>query len=212
MAVMNTFAGIICVIVLLFLFYRENQRKDKRRIGWRMLATFTAVLGLYLLLVPIRCKQKQPPSGDVAILLTANYSQDSVEALQRKNPGATIINENSIWKINREIGTLHIVGDGISYPLNDSIFPGVIVFHPNAQQHSLTAVHWNKKLIPGEALTIRGAYRNTSERTQRVLLSGFSTVVDSFSAPKGSGAFFLSAVPRVNGRAVYRIITQFRLK
>lgn len=206
MTVMNTFAGIICVIVLLFLFYRENQRKDKRRIGWRMLATLAAVLGLYLLLVPIRCKQKQPSSGDVAILLTTNYSLDSVEALQKENPGATVINENSIWKINREIGTLHIVGDGISYPLNDSILPGTIMFHPNAQQHSLTSVHWNKKLIPGEALTVQGTYRNPSERPLRLLLSGFSTVVDSFSAPKGSGTFFLSAVPRVNGSAVYRII------
>jgi hypothetical protein len=206
MGVMNTFVGILCVIVLLFLFYRENQRKDKRRIGWRMLATFSAVLGLYLLLVPIRCKQKQPPPGNIAILLTANYSQGTVEALQKKNPGATIINENSIWKINREIGALHIVGDGISYPLNDSIFPGTLVFHPNAQRSSLTAVHWNKLLIPGEPLTVQGAYRNTSDRPLRVLLSGFSTVVDSFSAPKGSGTFFLSAVPRVNGSAVYRII------
>jgi hypothetical protein len=206
MGVMNTFAGILCIIVLLFLFYRENQRKDRRRVGWRMLATFAAVSGLYLLLVPIRCKQKQPPSGNVALLLTANYSQDSVEALQRKYSGAEIIDENSIWKISPEISALHIVGDGISYPLNDSVLPRTIVFHPNADHGSLTAVHWNKKLVPGEALTIQGAYQHSSDKPLRILLSGFSTIVDSFSAPKGSGTFFLSAVPRVNGRAVYRII------
>jgi hypothetical protein len=206
MGVMNTFAGILCVIVLLFLFYRENQRKDKRRIGWRMLATFAAVLGLYLLLVPIRCKQKQPTPGNIAILLTPNYSQDTVDALQKKNAQAIILDENSFWKLSREIGALHIVGDGFAYPVYDSLFPGTVVFHPNEIQGTFTAVHWNKQLGPGEALTIQGTYRNTSERPVRLLLSGFSTVVDSFSAPKGLSTFVLSAVPRVNGRAVYRMI------
>lgn len=204
---MNVFAGVMCLIVLLFLFFRENNRKDKRRIGWRMAATFVAILGIYLLLVPVRCKQKRLPTGNVAILLTPDFSMDTLDFVLKENPGAVTIDESSLWKINNDFETLHIIGSGISFPVDESALPGNVIFHPTLEKEAtFVAIDWNRKLMAGEPLIVQGSYRNQSGGSIRLLLSGFSTIADSVAAAKGVTDFTLTAKPAINGRGVYRIL------
>lgn len=73
----------LCLLLLVWLLWKEFRRANPAHLPARMIATALAVVGLACLLLPLSYSRKLSvlPSGGAAILLTEGYSPDSLRQL-----------------------------------------------------------------------------------------------------------------------------------
>lgn len=213
----------VCTIAAIVFAVLEVKRRNKSRLGLRLVAVVVAVAALACIALPLKYSGKGQVSTDKkAILLTAGFNADSITtdsnprvytldaSVKKAYPKAKLINDfDELERTN----ALHIYGDGLKpYELAqlDSL---PVTFHPAAKPSGITAANWSGKLKAGETLHVQGIYNNTSAQKVKLVLKGLATGIDSVTiAAKSETRFSLSAKPAATGRLVYQLYADTALQ
>ena len=129
----------VCMLLLVFLLWKEARRPDRSHLAGRVVATVLAVTALVGLVAPLH-----------------------------------------YYRVKKA--------------------PPAVVSHPEPSPRGIVAVDWERRLMNGDRLEVRGKW--TGDRV-KLLLTGLGGVMDSVIA---GGDFALGAVPAQTGRAVYQLV------
>ncbi|MBF9144123.1 hypothetical protein [Hymenobacter properus] len=194
--------------------------RGRRRRVPRALAGAAAAAGLWFSAFP---PLRQVPSArGQAILLTENYSPDTLrQLLRRLGPGTPV------WAYGgtpaagaRPLGSLlalaeqrpalqglHLLGQGLpaaELPLLGTV---PIKWHQPVARAMLNTAFWNAQLTLGEPLRVEcSAFLPKGAAPAWVCLRAAGTVRDSVRVPAGGGAFRLRYQPKTTGLAVYELL------
>jgi hypothetical protein len=213
----------LCLLLLIFLVWKEFQRANKAWIVGRLVASVLAVAALACMVFPIMMHKQQTMEGSGEIVIAApGFNKDSlarfVEAKSKTVPvyhldevategtGAKSITEIEA-ALESNVNVVHVFGEGLDHEELKLLEDIPVVFHPADLTSGLTAISWQNKLKAGERLNVQGSFTNVSGNPLKVILEAFDTNLDSLTFPAGaSKTFELSTVPKHSGLAIYSII------
>jgi len=214
----------LCLLLLLVLVIKEMRRANRRWVTARVIASSLAVVSLACIALPIRYKPATPATAAKTILLTPGFTIDSVEAMLKEENALKVYYLDDMlaipaslparfvaspaWLNDSILGEspLHIYGEGLSADALAILDNRPVVFHPAAPQSGIASIYWPQTISAGEPLKVQGSYVNTTGHALKLVLSGFSTPLDSIAiAPKTTTRFSLGTVPKHSGRVVYTI-------
>jgi hypothetical protein len=212
---------VLCLLLLLFLLWKEIKRPNKLWLTVRIIASTLCITSLACLALPLTIKQTAK-AGNMAsyILLTEGFNNDSVRSFLKDNSNAKIYTTDK--KINSFNATYIPDATRFETPVNDKIIHvfgyGMnesdlkllkntpIIFHPSNVVNAITNIGWQQKLNSGEQLIVQGSFNNPNSSTVKIILSGFNTNLDSVSiAAKQLSYFQLKTTPKNLDKAVYSI-------
>ncbi|WP_411272739.1 hypothetical protein [Daejeonella sp.] len=215
---MENWIIISSLLLLAFLSWKEIQRNNKARVGFRLVATVLAVGSLYFITRPITIERKLDPSKEnTAVLLTQGFEQDSLAGL--KNIPSYSVERSIVTKYKNvkfipdleyfgrslaDINKIHILGNGLDQHELEVLKDYQLIFHPGIVS-GFTSVNWNNTIRSGEKLTVQGSFKSKSNKPVQILLRGLSTTLDSVEVTDDE-IFELSTSPKLLNRAVYSLI------
>ncbi|MDO7848209.1 hypothetical protein Q5H92_17715 [Hymenobacter sp. M29] len=194
--------------------------RSRRRRGARALVGLVAAGALWFTAFPPA--RLVPAAGSQAILLTGNYSPDTLRQLLRQlgvgtpvwryggvpaaAPGCALASLLTLAEQRPALRGVHILGQGLS-PAELPILGAVpIKLHPTATSAGFSTAFWNEQLTLGEGLEIEGsAFLPPAAAPAWACLRAAGAVRDSVQVPAGGGAFRLRYQPKTTGRAVYEL-------
>lgn len=200
-------AALLLIVVLSWL---EIIRKQKL-LALRLLAVLLAVISLAcLVLNPARNVEK----SSVIILLTPNYSNETLDSLIKSESGNQLYKLESVDTKNnipviqeRDLkglhGNIHILGDGLPDYLLDDLDTANIQFHPTPAPDGITRLN-TKIYKANEMNTIDGVYKSQDNRTLKLLIGDIA--IDSTKTKPGTKFFTLNFKPEVSGRFLYDLV------
>src|SRR4051812_17423276 len=87
----NYIVIVLCVLLLIFLLWKEISRKDKSRLLWRIITTILGVVSLACIALPIRFNTtEQVDTNNKAVLLTEGFNTDSISRFINANAGIPV--------------------------------------------------------------------------------------------------------------------------
>jgi hypothetical protein len=186
-----------------WLLWKEWRRPNRSYLAGRVVAAVLATAALAGLALPLNYHRKKiaPGAGGAAVFLTEGYDPDSVRQFVAAYPGLREIWDDTVVGPVRQTEGLHVFGYGLTGEQWASLRQPVVSFHPGVLTAGLVAIDWERRLWPGQRLTVQGHWQG---RAVKLELTGLGAVLDS--AMTGNGDFLLSVVPAQTGRAVYRLI------
>lgn len=196
----------VCLLLAVFLVWKESKRPNRSRLAWRIIVSLLALGSLALLAIPVHYTTSENNTATEAVLLTDGYHIDSVNAFLQQNKNAAVYTKDEYTQKVGMSSRLHVFGYGLSK--NEwSTLPAIpIVFHPSVITKGITSIDYKKKIPSGEKLIIQGTVNNSNTKQVHLTLSGFGVGLDSVVINTNrSQAFELSTIPTFIGRAVYDI-------
>lgn len=213
---------IACVLVAAFLLYKETKRADKRRLVWRLLASFVAVCTFAILIVPISYQVKITGRLNEMILITPGTPPDTIKKYRQQTLYATdraIVTTNPTQKIrflpdllyflqtNKMISKLNIYGIGLAADELKQIENQEVNFYPVLPPNGIISCNWNQQIKSTENMRVQGMYNNASSKTIKLVLFGLGSRLDSaIIKPKDKFKFSFQHRPQQLGRAIYQLI------
>jgi hypothetical protein len=208
MTTWNTIVIIAGVVLLFFLCRKEIARSNKARLPLRIIATILAVVSLICMGLPLSMRNSSVAKSNEVIVVTAGANEDSIQQFRKNsNKKITVLQADDFLSAQTtHYDSVHVFGYGFTADELKSIHARGLVFHPSVVANGIVSVNWNRKLKKGEELLVQGVYANSQSFPVRLLLSGFSTPIDSFVVQaKSTQRFQLQGVPKQNGKAVYAV-------
>ena len=199
----------LCLLLLIFLVWKEVSRTNRHRLWVRLLASVLAVASLALLVIPISMQKEISDTGiRQAVLLTDGYSPDSLKAFTARQLRAIqVYTEDSLSDIDSNFSLVHIFGNGLRDADLKRLGNRPIVFHPTVIDRGITDMHWPQQLRSGERLWLQGSCLHKDTVPVKIILSAFGESLDSVVLQaNASNHFALTAVPKQMGKAIDRII------
>lgn len=195
---------------------------NRRRVIPRLLAHSFAILALILILIQPQWQtglKKSPvllitPGATKADLaaLTDSIHFNPVLVLDNTGVESDISSAKSVPDIdflNRkfpEISKLFIAGHGLKKYDLDQIENASVTLLPSVVKPWITTISWQRELIIGQELQVRGSMAGFAENEGWVYFSDMAEKVDSLRIEKGkTDVFRLSATPRAIGNWQYKI-------
>ena len=215
------FTALACALVV-FLFYKEWMRKNKRRLWGRLLASLLAATSLFLMAYPFS-KENETTFKNIA-LLTDGFVNDSVDhflqgsnntmpvytvenAMQYAGRQLPVVTDLAAFVAKHSADTLHVFGNGFSDEQLALLNRHSIVFHGGAVLPAITDVYWKQQLEAGEPLVVQGVYENTTAKKIKIVLAAFGAGKDTvFIKPGNRSEFVLQTVPLHAGKAVFAMV------
>ncbi|MEO6454135.1 MAG: hypothetical protein ABIN97_08695, partial [Ginsengibacter sp.] len=212
----------LCVLLLIFLVWKEIKRENKSWMPARLIASALEVISLIFLALPFTINQKQKTSNfNTAILLTEGFNSDSAQKILTAERDAKIFTtDRDIKAFNAAYITdvtaftegsynpkaIHIFGYGLNENELNLLNKTPVIFHPAIVENSIINIDWTQKLKPGEPLLVQGRFNNATSLPAKIILTGFNTNLDSvIVAAKYTSCFQLTATPKHLDRAVYSV-------
>ncbi len=196
-----------CLLLAIFLVWREVKRTNKSRLWLRIIASVCSIVSLIFLAIPIEYKANYETfNNNEAVLLTDGYNKDSVDAFLKQNNNAVVYTKDAYIQQANDISKLHVFGYGLSKDEWQNMPAANIIFHPSVIGNGITSIGYNKQINSGGMFIVQGKFNNTTGKPIRLTLSGFGVGFDSVVIqPNTLQTFQLSAIPKFIGRAVYTI-------
>ncbi|RNL53220.1 hypothetical protein [Pedobacter jejuensis] len=208
-----------CLLLLLFLLYKEIVRVNKARLIWRITASTIAVICFACFVIPIKYTTQLKQNSDEIILLTEGTNPDSVSKLKGNKYALASANftNNKAIKIpelsyflasHKNINKLNIYGFGLAEEELKLLKGYEFKFHPSELPGGIISVNWQHKIKASEQLTIQGIYQNSGNEKIKLLLKGLGTSIDSIIVEaKSNKKFSFRNQPKQIGKAVYQLIS-----
>jgi len=212
----GTIASLLCLVLLIFLLWKEWTRSNRAFLTARLAATIIAVLCLYLLANPPSYTRKVEQADNQLIILTDGYEQDSVRALSgfEKMPLYDLREEQSkangnpgmdeMFMRHPGVHIMHVFGYGLRGHQLEQLKAHSVIFHPSRPPAGFSRLQYKKELEQGEWLQIQGSFIHRDSGRVNIFLSHFGMKLDS--AWMVDGVFQLKAIPPQVGRATYSLI------
>jgi hypothetical protein len=215
----------VSCLLLFFLFYKEWKRKNRDRLGLRLLASGLAVGSLLFAAFPYTTG-KDGGSLNKVIVLTDGFNRDSLQLFLKQasqsiplfSGNRSLVHAYMDQKIEfvpdlfsfftkHATDTLHVFGNGFSKEELDMFNDRPFVFHAAPAVPAIQSVYWKKRLATGQTLVVQGKYKNPSAGEIKILLRAFNENLDSVLIPaKASHDFVLKTIPKHTGKALYSLI------
>jgi hypothetical protein len=208
MTAWNMIVIIAGIVLLFFLCRKEIARRNKARLLLRIIATTLAVVALVCMGLPLTMRDSSIMKSNEVIVITAGANEDSTQHFRKSNNKKMPVlqADDFLAAQTTRYDTVHVFGYGFSVDELKSIHSGTLLYHSSVITNGIVSVNWNRKLKKGEELLVQGVYTNSQSFPVRLLLSGFSTPIDSFVVPaKNTQRFQLRGIPKQNGKAVYTV-------
>ncbi len=208
-----------CLLLALALALTASRRPDSRRRAARIMAGLVAVAALWLTAYPPHQTVAVPRAE--AVLLTSNYSPDTLRTLLRRLGPATRVWRYAPdsaaavagnWPTVARLGALreqlpalrqlHLLGAGLPVAVVPELGPIQLVWHAPTAFHGFRAALWNRRLELGQPLLLEGFFSGATAAPVWVRLQAAGATHDSVRLPAGSGRFRLQYVPKAAGRLV----------
>ena len=208
-------SGLLLALLLTVLALR---RPDARRRALRLGAGLGAVAGLGLAAFPPVQEHNGPLRPTTAVLLTADYSPDTLRALQRRlGPAAPVYrlgastdadtlglaNPTALGQQLPGLRHLHVLGRGLAAADVPALSGLRLHLHADAPATGFQQATWDAQPELGQPWTVAGELVRTEDGPVWVRLRAAGAVRDSVRLPGGGGSFRLRFTPRATGRAVY---------
>lgn len=211
---------IVLLILGLLLMLKEILRKDKRRLIWRIVASTFLIAGFYFLQFPPAFQQKVKIASHEIAILTPGAVLDSVpggmrayssdSALVRNGRGkVSYLTDLSVVTLSGQQPRVHVFGCGLDEVQLRTLPAHTLVFHPSPLPEGAISANWAREVYSGNSLEIKGVYHNTGSKVITLSLAGTGAASDSVKIKPGAPArFALSVQPKLEGKAVYRLIAR----
>ncbi|TKB99474.1 hypothetical protein [Pedobacter cryotolerans] len=212
---------IACILLGLFLFFKEISRQNKGQLIFRLLATLTMVLGFALLILPVSYNEKiEEPIGELN-LVTQGVNSDTIAKIssQKFTLDSSVLKANSRSQINfipdlvyhlqehPSIKKINIFGYGLGDEELAALKNHQVAFHPADVPEGIISASWPKKINATSPLRLQGIYNNSSNKNIWLKLYGMGFTQDSMLVKANTNVnFSLKAQPKQIGKAVYEII------
>lgn len=215
------FVAAMALTGLLLLVYRRPQR---RHLAARIVMTIIAVMALLLMALQPRWSERARSQN--GLLLTPGAPPDRAKALQEALKPHTFLlaeEDTAKWKFaidNLEvipdaaylkrhhagIDTLHVVGHGLADYDWEALADINIIHHAAPLAAGIKHMHWQRNLMAGQRLHMRGALVSSQSEKGWLYLSGPGGVIDSLAIDSSQETpFQFSVVPHDTGRFFYEM-------
>lgn len=217
----NYYIIIACILLGLFLFYKEMSRQNKGRLIFRLLATSAMLLSFVLLVVPITYQVKQEEPISELNLLTQGVISDTIAKIksQKFTLDSAVLKSNSRSEISfiadlayhlkahPSVKKINIYGYGLGDEELAELQNHQVAFHPADAPEGIISASWPKKINATTPLQVQGRYNNGSKNAVWLKLYGMGFMQDSLLVQANAKVnFSLKAQPKQIGKAVYQII------
>ncbi|KAA3440616.1 hypothetical protein [Rufibacter hautae] len=194
------------------------RRPDRRRLLWRLLATWGVVACLVLFLAPPKITRTY--NATEAILLTEGYHADTLNALlKRLRPkpqvyafGVTgekarqVTDLATFRRQHPSVRTLHVLGYGLpaeELAMLDSLR---LMNHLSNLPAGVLTASWPQEITLGDVVSVQGRFHGSPERKMTLYLQAAGKPRDSAEIRKGADqTFSLRFTPKTAGRFVYAL-------
>lgn len=206
---------------LLALVYRRPQR---RHLAARVVMTIIAMLAL--LLMALQPHWISRVHGHTGLLITPGALMDQAKALQATLNAQTFLlatADTAAWtsslddfnvipdaaylkRHHANIDTLHVLGHGLA-DFDWEALAGInIIHHAAPLAAGIKHMHWQRNLMAGQRLHMRGALVSSQSENGWLYLSGPGGVIDSLAIDSSRETpFQFSLAPRDTGRFLYEM-------
>jgi hypothetical protein len=217
----NIYVVITLALLLGFLILKEIGRKNKSNLFFRIAASVFAILSLIFIALPISYNRTiSTDNGNIAVLLTEGYHQDSLDKwkgvslystdldITKKDKKVQYIPDIDYFLASKpDYQTLHILGYGLESNEIKSLKNKNLIFHPSALENGVSSISWPGKIRSGEQLLVQGRYNNTTGSEVKLILEGLGTNLDSVIIRKETwNDFELKCIPKHLDKAVYSLL------
>ncbi|OUJ73369.1 hypothetical protein BXP70_13210 [Hymenobacter crusticola] len=200
------------------------RRANRQHLALRLVASVLAVAGLWLTAYP----PTHPVAGtrQAAVLLTDNYSADTLQELLRHLGPATRVWRyrpttatdtpalSSLLALREQLPTLrqlHVLGQGLPVADLPELGSLGVVHHPAATKAGFRTAQWSRQVALGQTVEVEGFFEQAptdQKQSTWVYLSAAGSHRDSVRLPATQGAFHLHYQPRAVGRNVYELLAR----
>lgn len=215
---------LVTAIVLAGLLALVYLRPQRRHLAARIVATISAVIAL--LLMALQPHWISRVRGHTGLLITPGAPPDRAKALQEALKPHTFLlaeEDTAKWKFaidNLEvipdaaylrrhhagIDTLHVVGHGLA-DYDWKALAGInIIYHAAPLAAGIKHMHWQRNIMAGQRLHIRGVLVSSQHEEGWLYVSGPGGVIDSLAIDSSRETpFQFSLAPRDTGRFLYEM-------
>ncbi|WP_324673317.1 hypothetical protein [Hymenobacter sp. GOD-10R] len=214
----------LCVVLAAGLTVAALRRTNRQRLALRLLASWLAVVGLWLTAYPPT--HLVAGTRQAAVLLTDNYSADTLQQLLRRLGPAT-----HVWRYRPSVATdtpalssllalreqfpalrqLHVIGQGLPTADLPELGSLSLITHPAVAKAGFRAAQWNREVSLGQTVEVEGFFEHVlaDKKTPTwVYLRAAGARRDSVRLTANQGAFHLHYQPRAAGRNVYELLAR----
>lgn len=215
------FVAAMLLAGLLALVYRRPQR---RNLAARIVMTIIAVMALLLMALQPRWSARARSKN--GLLLTPGAPMDQAKALQATLNAQTFLlatADTAAWASSLDdfsvipdvaylkrhhagIDTLHVVGHGLADYDWEALAGITIIHHAAPLTVGIKHMHWQRNLMAGRRLHIRGVLVSSQSENGRLYVSGPGGVIDSLEIDSSRETpFQFSLAPHDTGRFLYEM-------
>ncbi|MFC4211105.1 hypothetical protein ACFOWA_07935 [Pedobacter lithocola] len=210
---------ILCLLLLLFLLYKEIARVNKARLIWRIIASTIAVICFACFIIPIKYKTQLKQNTDEIILISAGTNADSISKLKGNKYALASANFTNYKAIqipelsyflatNKNINRLNVYGFGFTNEELKFLNGYDLKFHPSQLPGGIISANWQPKIKTSEQLIVQGIYQNSNSQKVKLFLKGLGNAIDSVIVEsKSNKKFSFKNQPKQIGKAVYQLIS-----
>ncbi|OYY23219.1 MAG: hypothetical protein B7Y15_09270 [Bacteroidetes bacterium 24-39-8] len=187
------------------LFFVVIARPNKARFWWRILASTAVIIGMGLLVIPI--KSINHSTGRSALLiLTEGYQKDTVQAYNKDNAQTVSVAELRQVQLD-QAAAIHLFGYGLPDTGLLDFDKSKIGFHPSSLPTGIATIHWNQALVLGQALFIQGIVNNLEKKPLQIVLCSGYQVLEQISIPASAKVpFQFIQTPKNLGTGQYQLL------
>ena len=192
---------LLALVSIVFVFLRPN----RARLAVRLLASFSVIAGMSLLVIPI-FNAKSLSGKTQLLILTEGYQEDSVVAYQQSNSiklSWEALNQAAIDQAD----AIAIFGYGLPDTSIWKIPPAKTKFHTSNLPRGISHIHWKQEMALGQSLLIQGRVSNPKlEKLVLQLLSGQELVEQKMLIAQPFINFQFNPSPKNLGTGNYQLV------
>ena len=161
---------IACILLGLFLFFKEISRQNKAQLILRLVATLAMLVSFALLIVPITYQVKQEEPTDELNLFTEGVNSDTIAKIQsqkftldsavlKANPRSQISFIADLayhLKAHPSVKKINIYGYGLGDEDLATLQNHQVSFHPANTPEGIVSASWPKKISGTTPLLVQG--------------------------------------------------------
>jgi hypothetical protein len=187
------------------MFFVVYARPNKARIWWRMLASIAVVIGMGLLLIPIKSINNSTDESTL-LILTEGYQKDTFQIYSKDKKRAITVAELNQSQLD-QAAAIHLFGYGLPDTGLWHFDKSKTRFHPSNFPTGIASIHWNQQLVLGQALFIQGIVNNLEKKPLQLELSSGFQVLEQISIPANAKApFQFNHTPKNLGTGQYQLL------
>ncbi len=203
MAVWNFMVIGLCLLLLVFLLWKEIIRLNKKQLFGRIIASILVVVSLACLAFTFNIKNKINKSRS-AILLTEGFNKDSIDIYDKNNTPVYYFTD---FPTNQSFDSLQIFGYGLTEGQLNEIKATILIFHPTIHINGINSADWPRIINAHELFYVQGNYNNNSANAIKLVLKAYNNPIDSIIIkPNTQQAFSLKMMPQHVGKAIFNLL------